>query len=280
MSVRQTKGPGKAPWSLDDIAYHEIPVDQIRPNRHLFYLVTSASFVEATSDLYTENLAAFFADDPEVLRWLREEWEPEELQHGAALRRYVETVWPEFDWAAAYQKYFDEYSPQTGVVKFAATQSLELAGRCVVETGTASFYRMLEDSEPEPVLRQIAHNISLDEVRHYKYFYHYFNKYSEIEKPGTRKLISILWSRATQINAHDAYYAFKHTYLGANGPDAVFHQSDYGAFREGVRELAKHHFPREMAIKMLLKPLGLGRRTSQVVIPLTSFAAKHLVLHQ
>jgi len=279
MSIRQNNKPGRAPWSLEEIPYHKIPVEQIRPNRHLFHLITSASFVEITSDLYTRNLVEFFSDDAEVVRWLQEEWEPEELQHGAALRRYVETIWPEFDWATAYEKYFGEYSPHCGVAKFAPTRSLELAGRCVVETGTASFYRMLEAFSPEPVLQEIVHNISLDEVRHYKYFYQYFKKYAEIDKTSPIDVFSILWSRTTEINSQDAFFAFKHAYLGANGPEARFQNKDYGLFREGVRKVARQHFPHEMAIKMLLKPLGLGKRTSQVVLPIATFATRHLLIH-
>jgi hypothetical protein len=51
-----------------------------------------------------------YRGDDEVTAWLSQEWEPEELRHGAALRRYVETAWPEFDWNAAYRAFFAEYS--------------------------------------------------------------------------------------------------------------------------------------------------------------------------
>ena len=53
---------------------------------------------------------AHYAAYPEVAEWLQQHWEPEELQHGRALRRYVEAVWPEFDWPAAYDSFFAEYS--------------------------------------------------------------------------------------------------------------------------------------------------------------------------
>ena len=103
------RGPGRAPWRLDDVRYDAIDVSRIRDDRELLYLVASASFVEITSDLYTQNLLPYFAADPAVITWLREEWQPEELQHGAALRRYVETVWPDFDWVGAYDGFARDY---------------------------------------------------------------------------------------------------------------------------------------------------------------------------
>lgn len=93
----------KKHWTIDDIDLSRIDRERVRQDEDLFYLVACASFVESGSDLYTHNLVEFYKGDAEVETWLREQWEPEELQHGAALRAYVEHVWPEFDWPRAYQ---------------------------------------------------------------------------------------------------------------------------------------------------------------------------------
>src|SRR5580698_4699799 len=90
-------------WSIEDIPFQDLDHDAVHDDRHLFYSLAAASFVEITSDLYTSNLIAFFQGDDEVVSWLSRQWEPEELQHGATLKRYVETAWPEFDWNAAYR---------------------------------------------------------------------------------------------------------------------------------------------------------------------------------
>ena len=84
----------------------------------------------------------------EIVEWLESRWEREELQHGAALKRYVQTAWPDFDWEAAYKLFFAEYSQCCTVEQLAGTRALEMAARCVVETGTATFYRMMSDAEP------------------------------------------------------------------------------------------------------------------------------------
>ena len=97
------------PWSMDAIRYDGIDRETLEGEEALFRLLACASFIEITSDLYTANLAEYFRDDAQVVEWLRHHWEPEELQHGAALRRYVQTAWPQFDWDRAYQGFYAEY---------------------------------------------------------------------------------------------------------------------------------------------------------------------------
>lgn len=270
------KGPARTAWRLEDIAYDAIDCSRVRDDRELLYLLASASFVEITSDLYTENLLGYFADDPAVLTWLREEWEPEELQHGAALRRYVETVWPAFDWVGAYSAFQEEYKIGVAAPAFPSARALELAGRCVVETGTASFYRMLADSSPEPVLAGIADRISRDEIRHYKGFYEYFLRYAAAETPGRAAVIASLWRKARDIGARNAYLAFKHSFLADNRARG-FLESDYRSFRDGVSRRARRHYPHRMAVRMLLRPLGLGKRGDRILNPLAEFAARRLI---
>ena len=71
--------PGEASWSVDEIRFDEIERDRIKEDTQLLYLLTSASFIEITSDLYTRNLVEFFGADREIVQGLEERWEPEEL---------------------------------------------------------------------------------------------------------------------------------------------------------------------------------------------------------
>src|SRR5207248_1626729 len=134
-----------------------------------FYLVASASLMESATGLYTENLIDFFARDEEVTSWLKQYWLPEELQHGRALRRYVEAAWPQFDWEPAYRRFVEEFRPYCDAA-LEPVRSQEMASRCVVETGTASYYTTLSRASPDPVLSVLTRRIVSDEVRHYKYF--------------------------------------------------------------------------------------------------------------
>lgn len=271
-------GKRHASWSLDDIPFHEIDRDAVHDDEQLFYTLASASFIEITSDLYTENLIEFFRDDSEAVEWLDQHWQHEEVQHGMALRKYVETVWPEFPWMDAYRGFFDEYSGYCSVAQLASSHALEFANRCVVETGTATFYRMLSDAAPEPVLHQLAANISSDEVRHYKYFFKFFRRYRESERPSQIRVAKTLFSRAVEIDAEDALIAFKHAYL-ARHPGRPFEMSAYRHFRGRTWATARSHYPFGMAFKMLLKPLDLSMPTGRIVRPLLSKLARRVSTH-
>lgn len=277
MTSRPVGGSHQLPWSMEAIPYRHVVREAVEDDELLFQIVASASFVEITSDLYTANLSEYFRDDPELVDWLRDHWEPEELQHGAALKRYVETAWPEFDWRCAYEGFFSEYSHCCSLDNLAPTRALEMVARCVVETGTASFYRMLADAAPEPVLREIASNIAADEVRHYKNFYYFYRRYRETESPGRTAVLRTLWDRAQEVDTEDAYIAFKHVFL-VSKPDAEFRPADYETFRVGIRRLGRNYFPYGMALKMFLKPLGLAPVIGRVVLPPATVATRFLLL--
>ena len=268
---------GGASWSTEDIPYDTLAHDRVRDDRRLFYIVASASFVEITSDLYTHNLIDYFRHDSEVVEWLGMVWQKEELQHGDALRRYVQTAWPEFDWEAAYRGFLAEYTPLCTVDQLESTRALEMVARCVVETGTASFYRMLSAQSREPVLKQLAARISADEVRHYKHFYRYFLRYQASERPGRTAVLRTLWRRTAEIEAEDGYHAFRSVFLVRN-PGTEFQRRDYAAYLDGIAQLAKHHFPYGMAAKMLLKPLGLSAVVGRTVSPAIASTIRFLLM--
>jgi hypothetical protein len=264
-------------WSIDSIPYRALEVERVKDNALLFYVIAAASFVEITSDIYTRNLVDFFRGDADVVDWLERAWEREELQHGRALKRYVELAWPDFDWDSAYQSFLAEFQGFCSVDQLAATRTLEMAARCVVETGTAAFYRTLAEMSPEPVLRDIAAAINADEVRHYRHFYRFFLCYSERERPSRVAVAHALWARIGEVDAEDAFYAFKHVYLARN-PHAKFEPSDYAAFRAQLKPLAARHFPHRMASKMLLKPLRLSPPVGRLAVPAVASASRLLLL--
>jgi rubrerythrin len=264
-------------WSIEDIPYDSLVRQQVSEDQRLFYILASASFIEITSDLYTRNLVEFFRHDSEVAAWLEQVWEREELQHGAALKRYVETAWPDFDWEDAYRHFLAEYGRLCTLDRLAGTRALEMAARCVVETGTATFYRMISEQSREPVLKRLASEISADEVRHYKHFYRYFRRYQALERPGRAAVLRALWHRTSEIDAEDAFYSFKALHL-ARTAGGGFRQSDYEAYRDSVRQLARRHFPLAMAVKMLLKPLGLNAIVGRAVLPAVTSTTRFFLL--
>jgi rubrerythrin len=262
-------------WSLDDIPWGAIRHDAVTQTQAFFYLVTAASLMESATDLYTENLIDYFADDEEVTSWLEHYWLPEELQHGRALRRYVEAAWPEFDWEPAQRRFVEEFRPYCDT-SLEPTRSQEMASRCVVETGTASYYRTLSRASPDPVLAMLTRHIAEDEVRHYKHFYRYFRKYRDAETPSRAVILPALWRRLKMTGGDDSFIALKHVY-NVHHPGKPFDIEVYRRVRRECRALVRDHFPHEMSVRMLLKPLGLGPRTQRLAVPAVTALARRVV---
>jgi hypothetical protein len=259
--MRATRGTGEramgSQWTLESVPLASVDTALAAGREDLFYLVTAASFVESGAELYTANLVTFFDDDAEVTEWLRRRWQVEELGHGRVLREYVRHVWPSFDWDAAYAAFLADYSSVCTADELENSHSLELVARCVVETGTATFYRALAALAGEPVLAGIASRISAQEVDHYKHFYAYFRGYREREPTGRLGVAATLGRRARETRSSDADCALRHAFAvregNGKGADA---QRLHDLGRRLGRQLARH-YPTAMASRMLLKPLAL-----------------------
>jgi hypothetical protein len=263
-------------WSLDDIPFHTIRHDAVTRTEALFYLLASASLMESATDLYTANLIEYFAGDEEVTSWLEHYWLPEELQHGRALRRYVEAAWPRFDWEPARRRFVEEFRPFCDIA-LEPTRSLEMASRCVVEMGTASYYRTLSCASAEPVLATLTRHIAADEVRHYKHFYRYFRRYRDAETPSRAAVLAALWRRLRMTGGDDSFIVLKHVY-SAYHPGQPFDTEVYRRLRRECRSLVRDHIPHEMGVGMLLKPLGLGPRIHRMTLPVIAALARHVPL--
>jgi hypothetical protein len=244
------------PWRIEDIDLTRIDRQKAVANEDLLLLLCAASFIESGTDLYTSNLSIFFNGDPEVSAWLNNEWEPEEMQHGRALKTYVAYVWPEFDWDTAFRNFMDEYSLTCSVEDFEKTRALEMVARCVVETGTATLYRAIGECSDEPVLKQITDNIRTDEVRHYKHFFKFFKKYNKIEGNGRLAVLGALMRRVMEIKNEDSEIALRHVFA-IRYPERV-HDSAYNRERAArINALVRRNLSADMCVKMLLKPLNL-----------------------
>ena len=263
----------KPHWTLDSIPWHELRRERVADSEELFYMVAGASFIETTSDLYTRNLVQHFADNAEVSEWLEQGWEPEELQHGRALREYVRHAWPEFDWEAQYANFFADYSALCKPEMLLPERSLELVSRCVVEMGTASYYTALHHASDEPVLAQLAKHIFEDEVGHYKYFYKYFRQYRDIENTSRTQVLGALWHRLKVIEDEDSYIAVKHVH-STRHPGQPYDKAVYKESMGRIRKLAGKHIPHRMSVNMLLKPLDMAPLARRVLQPMMEGMAR------
>jgi len=240
-----------AKWDYRQIDYGAVDAERIRGNDELFNFVAIASFIEITSDIYEKNLVSYYEGDEELTGWLSEVWEPEELQHGQALRHYIATVWPDFDWEAAYRGFREEYGAMCKIDAFQPTRGTEMLARMVVETGTSTFYKALRafaESLDEPVLAKIAENISKDEVYHFEHFESGFRKYNETEKLSRFDISRIIGTRLREASDEDIKVAFSHIRPGV----------PLETLKLSMKKFAKKHYPYTMAVRMLMRPLRLN----------------------
>jgi hypothetical protein len=275
----QTTGvtaPGKPHWTLDDIDWASLRRDLVADNEAIFYLIAGASFVEATTDLYTRNLIDYFADDAEITGWLKAHWLPEELQHGQALRRYVQHAWPDFDWDAVYARFLPDFTRQCAEDGVEKTRTREMASRCIVVMGTSGYYRTLSQMTDEPVLSDLTRRISDDEVRHYKHFYSYLQKYRQYEGQRRPGIAGALWNRLRMIDGEDSRIAMRHIYAARNSGRTLDGRG-LRRIRRGWRELIQPHFPHRMCVQMMLKPLDLGPWTRRAAVPIFEAISRRVV---
>ncbi len=247
------------PWRFEDIDFNLIDRAQIADREDLYFLLCASSFIESGSDLYTRNLAEYFAENEEVTHWLNTHWEVEEMQHGRALRAYIHAVWPQFDWDRAFGHFFAEYSQSCTVEEFEKTRALEMAARCVVETGTATLYRAIHECTDEPVLKALTEHIRTDEVRHYKHFFKFFKLYNGIEGNGRLAVLGALVRRLIEIKNDDSEIALRHVYREIY-PDALEDKARLRDISGRVQRMVRRNLSADMCIKMLLKPLELPPR--------------------
>jgi rubrerythrin len=156
-------------WTIDHIAWDRF--DPVQVDGPILRVIKAAAMVERNAADYSAYLAKIFCGDSEFISLL-EHWRDDETRHGDALGRYAELADPTFDFATRFKRFTDGYRiPVEAEESVRGSPTGELLARCIVETGTSSFYSAIRDAAREPVLRELCHRIAGDEFRHYKLFY-------------------------------------------------------------------------------------------------------------
>lgn len=239
-------------WTLDDIRWGRF--ERARVDPEMVRLVKAAALVEYNGSAYARHLCRVFHDDP-AFRASALRWGEEECQHGRALGRWAEMADPEFDFAAAFARFqagyrvdFDRHASRRG------SRAGELVARCIVETGTSSYYTALRDAVGEPVLKEICRNIAADEVRHYKLFYRTLHRYLEGERLGLWRRLGVAVGRLAETGDDELAYA----YYAANEANRRYDRRRCGrAYARGAFAVyRKQHVCN--GVKMIFKAVGLS----------------------
>lgn len=194
------------PWKLEDIAWSSFDSSAVDPR--LLAAVKTAAVVEANSADYVRYLHNIFSEDADF-KAAAARWGDEEAQHGAALGRWAEMADPGFDFAASLARFRAGYRiPIDREQSVRGSRAGELLARCVVESGTCSYYSALRDHAREPVLRQICHRIAQDEARHYRLFHSYFARYAKGARLGPWARLRIALARVAETDDDELAYAY------------------------------------------------------------------------
>ncbi len=238
-------------WTLDDIPWQRFDAARVDPE--IVGIVKAASLVEYNGAAYAGHLCRVFADDPHFQGSARQ-WGEEEVQHGVALARWAALADPSFNFASAFARFqigyqidFHNHHSRRG------SRAGEMLARCIVETGTSSYYTALREASAEPVLQEICRRIAADELRHYRLFYKRMCDCLTREPLTRWARLKIAVGRLAESEDDELAYA----YYAANEAETEYdrRRCSRAYARRAYALYRPHHVERGVA--MILKAVGL-----------------------
>lgn len=261
-----------AGWTLDDIDWSRF--EPAKVDAALLAAVKAASLVEYNAPDYVSYLKRVFKGSPESTLVSIERWGEEEVQHGLALARWAELADPTFDFNRAFARFRTKYRPwhfDGADRSIRGSRRGEMITRCVVESGTSSFYSAIRDASAEPVLKEVAGRIAADEFRHYRLFYDILQSDPAPDLPRWRKL----WVAVTRVKESDDDELACAYYCGNVAPEhetaMPYRRKTYArAYHASAMTLYRRHHIDKL-VKMVVKPTGFSPSG-----PLSEFASAAL----
>ena len=255
-------------WNLDSIPWDRF--DPTRVDPQLLALARGACLVEFNADAYTDYLCRVFDDDAGLQAQFRA-WGEEEKQHGLALRKWVQLADPTFDFERSLALFRSAYQqvPDEGGDSVRGSRARELAARCIVETGTSSYYSALRDASDEPVFKEICRLIALDEVRHFKMFREPLDKkYGPKEKLGRLPRFKVVAGRMLETSDDELCFAYR----AGNYPDEPIEQARSKEYSdEFMKKISQLYRPEHYQMILGLATKVVGIRISQRIRRLLAY---------
>jgi len=253
--LEQNLGCEMKHWRIEEVAWDQF--DRTKIDARVVPLVKAAAMVERNGTDYALYLKHVFHDDPDFCQ-AADNWALEEVQHGDALGRWGMLADPGWDYAAAFARYKDGFRIDTAArVSVRGSHTGELIARCMVETGTSSYYTALAEATDEPVLQQICRHIAADEFRHFKLFYDHMRRYLRRENITLLRRLRIAAGRISETEDDELAFAY-HCGNESDGP-VYDHRRCLAAYMGQAMTFYRfHHIERGMG--MILKAVGLPPR--------------------
>jgi rubrerythrin len=242
-------------WRIEDVAWDRFDPSEVDPA--LIPVVKAAAMVERNGTDYALYLNGVFRDDPDF-RQAADYWALEEVQHGDALGKWATLADPAWDYEAAFTRYKAGYVIKTDAdASIRGSRTGELIARCMVETGTSSYYTALGEAAEEPVLKQVCKLIAADEYRHFKLFYDHMRRYLGRENLSMVGRLRIALGRIGESEDDELAFA----YHCGNEPETLAYQHNrcIAAYMAPAMGFYRYrHIERGMG--MILKTVGLPPR--------------------
>jgi hypothetical protein len=242
-------------WHIDEVAWDRFDPSKVDPA--IVPLVKAAAMVERNGDDYADYLCNVFHDDPDFQGAARN-WAVEEVQHGEALGRWATLADPAWDYPAAFARFRKDFRIETEVDRSVrGSRTGELIARCMVETGTSSYYTALGEGSDEPVLVEICRLIAADEYRHFKLFYDHMRRYLAREKLSVMERLRIGLGRIGETEDDELALAFH----CANRPEGAAYDRRVAIAAYMAKAMGyyrQHHLDR--GVGMIFKAVGLPPR--------------------
>jgi hypothetical protein len=242
-------------WRIEDVTWDKFDANLVDPA--IVPLVKAAAMVERNGRDYAIYLGRVFRDDPDF-REAVDKWAGEEIQHGDALAKWATLADPNWDYGAAFDRYRAGYSVNVNAdASIRGSRTGELIARCMVETGTSSYYTALSEATAEPVLKQVCKLIAADEYRHFKLFYDHMRRYLSRENLGVMRRLRIALGRIGESEDDELAYAY---HCGNEPETQVYrHKRCIAAYMASAMKFYRYRHI-ERGTGMILKAVGLSPR--------------------
>jgi rubrerythrin len=248
----------KQGWALEDVQWDAFDASKTSPG--MVAAIKAAALVELNAPDYVGYLKRVFKDAPQMHATI-EEWGREESQHGRALGRWAELADPTYKMEEAFARFRAGYRPEhfhdeTASASIRGSRRGEMIARCVVESGTSSYYTAIKDATDEPVLKEIAGRIAADEFRHYKLFFETLHEQDEPDLPFWKKLV-VAAGRITESDDDELAYA----YYCANVPASQvartpYRRAHYAKLAAGLLNKIYRRQHIQKLVQMVAKAIG------------------------
>ena len=212
----------------------------VRANGPFFCSVAAASLLEALAPAYAERVLHFFRGDQTLCDWIRNEWVPRKAARAKALRDYIETTWPEFDWCASQEQYRSAIEQHGGPGHHRVTAAHEALARCVAAAQAALFYRALARWADDVVLRDLAGAMAQEEALSFASFRAAFERRARVESVGFVAAWCTALRCVRSARDTDVRLAFE-AVVAQSGANTPFPAIDYIEFAARMKSVIERH---------------------------------------